>query len=157
MLGQCVADFGWLEEIIKRTIYALDKVHLAGDLTERQMQGWLKRMESVADDSLGTLIEQLDNAMRRHPGLRDRDEITDLLNEIKLQRNLLCHASWHPTDDPGRWLPAFVSSRGEIQTQALSVADLDAIRCATAAIGARVRRVMRATGEQGFWAGDDHA
>ena len=31
-LGQCVANFGWLEEIIKRTIYALDRARLADDL-----------------------------------------------------------------------------------------------------------------------------
>ena len=27
-LGQCVASFGWLEEVLKRTIYALDRARL---------------------------------------------------------------------------------------------------------------------------------
>ncbi|MDS9468441.1 hypothetical protein RGQ15_12770 [Paracoccus sp. MBLB3053] len=155
VLGQCVANFGWLEEIIKRTIYALDKARLADDLTQRELHGWLSRMGNLADDSMGTLIEQLDAAMRRHPGLRDRDRITDLLNEIRQYRNLLCHASWRPTADPDRWHPAFVSNKGEIFDKDMAIGDLDQIRDKTVKIGALVMRVMRATGEQGYWAGDD--
>ncbi|MFJ1292969.1 hypothetical protein ACEPPZ_12900 [Paracoccus yeei] len=78
-LGQCVASFGWLEEVLKRTIYALDRARLADDLTPAEMQNWVERMGQLADDSMGTLIEQLDAAMRRHPGLRDRDQITEAL------------------------------------------------------------------------------
>lgn len=154
-LGQCVASFGWLEEIIKRTIYALDRARLADDLTEEELQAWLARIGGIADDSMGTLIEQLDAAMRRHPGLRDRNKITDRLGEIRLERNLLCHASWRPTERKTHWHPAFVSSRGEVQRQPLSVEDLERIREATVEVGARVLRVMRATGEEGYWAGDD--
>ena len=73
-LGQCVANFGWLEEIIKRSIYALDRARLADDLTQEELQTWLEHIGHLADDSMGTLIEQLDAAMRRHPGLRDRDD-----------------------------------------------------------------------------------
>ncbi|MDF3854029.1 hypothetical protein ACDP63_00080 [Paracoccus sp. P2] len=156
-LGHCVANFGWLEEIIKRTIYALDRARLADDLTEEELQSWLTRMVSIADDSMGTLIEQLDAAMRRYPGLRDRNRITDRLAEIRLQRNLLCHASWRPTEDKARWHPAFVNTRGEVQRQPLSIADLEAIRADTVEIGTRVLRVMRATGVKGYWAGDDEA
>ncbi|QFQ88160.1 hypothetical protein F8A10_11610 [Paracoccus kondratievae] len=156
-LGQCVASFGWLEEIIKRTIYALDRARLADDLTEEELQTWLSRMSNLADDSMGTLIEQLDAAMRRHPGLRDRNRITDHLGEIRLHRNLLCHASWRPTEERGRWHPAFVNTKGDVQRDPLSVDDLNRIRENTVEIGARVLRVMRATGVQGYWAGDDEA
>ncbi|KGJ03044.1 hypothetical protein SAMN04487972_107127 [Paracoccus halophilus] len=157
LLGQCVANFGWLEEIIKRTIYALESARLADDLTEEELQSWLERIGHLADDSMGTLIEQLDAAMRRHPGLHDRNRITDRLNEIRLHRNLLCHASWRPTEGKARWHPAFVSNRGEVQKRALSLEDLDRIRGDTLEIGTRVMRVMRATGERGCWAGDDEA
>ena len=156
-LGQCVANFGWLEEIIKRTIFALDRARLADDLTQAELQTWLTRMGAIADDSMGTLIEQLDAAMRRHPGIRDRDRISDRLAEMRLHRNLLCHASWRPTGDKARWHPAFVNTRGEVQHQPLGLADLERIRDDTVRIGARVLRVMRATGVQGYWAGDDEA
>ncbi|WP_347266776.1 hypothetical protein [Paracoccus sp. (in: a-proteobacteria)] len=154
-LGQAVASFGWLEEIIKRTIYALDRARLAEDLTHEELQTWLTHMENIADDSMGTLIEQLDAAMRRHPGLRERNRITDRLNEIKQQRNLLCHASWRPTEEKGRWHPAFVNTRGEVFDHSFAVEDLEAAREATIEIGRRVLRVMRATGVQGEWPGDD--
>ncbi|WP_189654754.1 hypothetical protein [Paracoccus mutanolyticus] len=84
--------------------------------------------------------------MRRHPGLRDRDQITEALGRAKLQRNLLCHASWRPTGDAERWHPAFVGSRGEVQDAPLSLADLASIQAATLDLGGRVPAVMRATG-----------
>jgi hypothetical protein len=156
-LGQCVANFGWLEEIIKRTIYALDRARLADDLTPAEIQTWLTHMGQIADDSMGTLIDQLDAAMRRYPGLRERGRITDRLAEIRQHRNLLCHASWRPTEDRARWHPAFVSTRGEVFDHGLSLADLEAIRADTVEIATRVMRVMRATGVDGYWAGDDEA
>ncbi|MFD2441569.1 hypothetical protein ACFSS8_18390 [Paracoccus kondratievae] len=44
-----------------------------------------------------------------------------------------------------------------MQRDPLSVDDLNRIRENTVEIGARVLRVMRATGIQGYWAGDDEA
>lgn len=154
-LGQCVAAYGWLEEILKRTLYALDRARLADDLSEAELQRWLDHIGQIADDSMGTLVEQLDAAMRRHPGLHDRDRITDRLSDAKLMRNLLCHASWRPTEDAARWHPAFVAARGQVQDQALSRPDLERIRQDTIEIGQRVIAVMRATGIPGYWAGDD--
>lgn len=154
-LGQSVAAFGWLEEILKRTLYALDRARLADDLSEAELQHWLEHIGQIADDSLGTLIDQLDAAMRRHPGLRGRDRLTTRLSEAKLLRNLLCHASWRPTDDPACWHPAFVSARGQVQDHALSLRDLERIRQDTIELGLQVLQVMRATGIVGFWAGDD--
>ena len=87
-LGQCVANFGWLEEIIKRTIYALDRARLADDLTQEELQTWLTHIGQISDDSMGTLIDQLDAAMRRYPGLRDRNRITDRLSAIRLHRKM---------------------------------------------------------------------
>lgn len=152
-----MSNFGWLEEIIKRTIYALDKARLADDLTESDLHSWLSRMSSLADDSMGTLIDQLDAAMRRHPGIGQRDRITHRLHEIKRQRNLLCHASWRPTEDPARWHPAFVGNHGEIFDHALSPADLEAIASATVEAGRTLLGVMKSTGIAGRWAGDDES
>lgn len=156
-LGQCVANFGWLEEIIKRTIYALERAHLADDLTHAELRSWLHRIGGIADDSMGTLIDQLAAAMRRHPGLHERDRIIDRLIQIRGMRNLLCHASWRPTDRPGDWHPAFVSARGEVQTGAMNLGDLQRLIAQTVSCGTEVLGVMRATGATGYWAGDDDA
>ncbi|TWI32860.1 hypothetical protein [Paracoccus sulfuroxidans] len=154
-LGQAVANFGWLEEVIKRTIYSLDRKRLAEDLTDAELATWMDRMGTLADDSMGTLIEQLDAAMRRFPGIRDRNRLTDRLNEIKFLRNLLCHASWRPTEDKTRWHPSFVSTRGTVYREDFSAAELLEIAQRAKDVGVRVLEVMRATGIHGEWAGDD--
>lgn len=156
-LGQAVAAFGWLEEIIKRTIYSLDRVRLAGDLTEAELKRWLRQMEELADDSMGTLVEQLDAALRRHPGIVDRAEINDRLQRVKQQRNVLCHASWRPSSAKERWHPAFVNAKGEPPPDDLDAAEIEAIRTETHAIGQRLIAIMRATGIAGRWVGDDEA
>lgn len=157
LLGQCVASFGWLEEVIKRTIYSLDRARLADDLTPQELQAWLSHIGNIADDSMGTLVEQLDAAMRRHPGLRDRNALTRRLGAIKRQRNLLCHASWRPGSKPARWHPAFVNTRGEPFDQDMGTEDLQATLTETLEVGQMVLAVLRATGVEGFWAGDDPA
>lgn len=154
-LGQCVANFGWLEEVLKRTIYALDRARLADDLTKTEMKNWLHRIDDIADDSMGTLIDQLGGAMRRHPGLHERDPITDRLADLRLMRNLLCHASWRPTQTPDAWHPAFVSAQGKVNASAVTLNDLRRIAAETLACGASVLGVMHATGVEGHWAGDE--
>lgn len=154
-LGQAVAGFGWLEEVMKRAIYALDRARLADDLSEAELQSWLRRMGDIADNSMGTLIEQLDAALRRHAGIRGRDALTDALTDLKQQRNLLCHASWRPTARSGRWHPAFVNTRGEVFPDDMSEADLTRILDETLRLGQRIVAIMHGTGVDGVWAGDD--
>ena len=153
-LGQAVASFGWLEEVIKRTLYSLDRARLAKDLTTAELGRWLQHMDDIADDSMGTLVEQLDGALRRHPGIHDRDQINDDLLAIKHLRNLLCHASWSPTADKARWHPAFVTIKGETFPADFSAEDLIALRIQTQKTGQRIIAIMRATGIAGEWVGD---
>ncbi|WP_236635804.1 hypothetical protein [Paracoccus aminophilus] len=153
-LGQAVASFGWLEEVMKRALYSLDRARLAGDLSEEELQRWLRHMDDLADDSMGTLVEQLDAALRRHPGLPDRIPLNDRLVALKIQRNLLCHASWRPAG-AGRWHPAFVNAKGEPYGTDFSVEDLLATRDETVALGRKIVSIMHATGIPGQWAGDD--
>lgn len=154
-LGRAVAGFGWLEEVIKRTIYVLDRVRLADDLSQADMQRWLRRISDIADDSMGTLVEQLDAALRRHPGVKGRDQLNDRLVEIKLLRNLLCHASWRPADQPGRWHPAFVNTHGQAFADDMGVEDLHRITADTRDLGHQIIQIMRDTGIDSIWLGDD--
>lgn len=154
-LGHAVAGFGWLEEVMKRAIYALDRARLADDLSDAELQRWLRKMGDIADDSMGTLVEQFDAALRRHPGVAGRDALNDRLLAIKLMRNLLCHASWRPTDRAGRWHPAFVNTRGEVFPDDMGIEDLDRIAEDTRVIGHEIIAIMRGTGIRGVWPGDD--
>lgn len=154
-LGQAVATFGWLEEVLKRALFSLERVRLAKDLSAPEMGRWRHHMTDIADDSLGTLIEQLDGALRRHPGIADRDQLNDRLVVLKHQRNLICHASWSPTADKARWRPAFVAMKGESVPDTMSAAELDGIRHQTEAAGRRLIAIMRMTGIAGEWIGED--
>lgn len=154
-LGRAVAAFGWLEEIIKRTIYSLDRARLAADLTEPELKRWLHQIEELADDSMGPVIEQLNAALRRHPGITDRAEINDQLQQIKQQRNILCHASWRPGSAEGHWHPAFVNANGDPGPGDMNAADIEAIHAQTLDLGQRLIAIMRQTGIVGVWTGDD--
>ena len=139
-LGRTIAAFGHLEDMLKRAVFALERDGLPGEITERDFAAWLRRMEHVETDSLGNLIERLDQTLRR---ANHMDAALDAeLGEIKTWRNVLCHAAWHPT--PAGWVPAFSGSRGEVVDSALSAADLTALCDRTLAAAQRVGRVIEA-------------
>lgn len=154
-LGQAVATFGWLEEVLKRALYSLERVRMAKDVTLLDLGRWRHHMAEIADDSLGTLIEQLDGALRRHPGIHDRDSLNDGLVTLKQQRNLLCHASWSPAEQKGRWKPAFVAMKGEAVPEDMSAAEIVAIRHNAEETGKRIIAIMHMTGVEGRWIGED--
>ncbi len=154
-LGHTVAGFGWLEEVMKRTIFALDRARLAKDLNNVEMLHWLRSMDEIASDSMGTLIEQLDSTLRRHPGIDGRLELNSRLIETRRNRNLLCHASWQPGKSEDSWHPAFVNSKGEVFTEEFTTERLRAVLDETRQIGQRLIRIMHSTGIHGRWPGDD--
>ncbi|MDN3711062.1 hypothetical protein QWZ10_03115 [Paracoccus cavernae] len=49
-LGQAVATFGWLEEVLKRALFSLERVRLARDLTATELARWRQHMTDIADD-----------------------------------------------------------------------------------------------------------
>ena len=153
-LGHAVSGFGFLEEALKRAIFSLTRQGLGEDADDAALEKWLRRMEDIADDSLGTLIDSFGAAMR-HARIRDRDVLYDILGELRLKRNLLCHASWRPGAQPGYWHPTFINTRGERFPDDLSAEDVLQIHAETLRIARRVVSIMRATGIDGEWAGHD--
>ena len=140
-LGWTIAGFGHLEDMLKRAIFALDRDRLSGAIREREFREWLRRMDHVAADSLGTLIERLDRTLARE-GRADPELAADL-DEIKNWRNLLCHAAWREAEGGG-WQPVFANTRGEIFDGTLDESDLAAIRAMTLDAAQRARRMIEA-------------
>lgn len=151
-LGWTIASFGHLEDMLKRAIFALDRDRLSGGIRECDFRQWLRRMDHVAADSLGTLIERLERTMARE-GQSDRDLIGQL-DEIKTWRNLLCHAAWREAADGAGWQPVFANTRGEIYDGTLDGDDLAAIRAMTLDASARARRLIESLDDHGNGAAD---
>ena len=153
-LGHAVASFGFLEESLKRAIFSLTRKGLGTDASDLALQAWLQRVEDIADDSLGTLIDSF-LATARRAETPDLAPLAQELPRLRRLRNLLCHASWRPGGMPGGWHPTFVNTRGESYPGELTAQDVLQIRDRTLAAARRIVRIMRATGIEGRWAGHD--
>lgn len=153
-IGHAVAGFGFLEEALKRAIFSLTRQGLGEDASEKELEKWLQRMEDIADDTLGTLIDSFIAAIKRSR-IDDRHILTDELGELRLKRNLLCHASWRPGSMPGYWHPTFINTRGERYPDEMNAEEINAIQKKTQKIARRVASIMRMTGIDGELAGDE--
>lgn len=153
-IGHAVSAFGFLEEALKRAIFSLTRKQLGEEVSERALQNWLRRIEDIADDTLGTLIDSFIAAMKQS-GIEGREALSDDLRQIRLGRNLLCHASWRPGKKPGHWLPTFINTRGERHPDEMDPAAVNAIHADTLRAARRVVSIMRGTGIDGEWAGYD--
>ena len=151
-IGHAVSGFGFLEEALKRAIFSLTRKQLGEDVTEDALQDWLRRMEEIADDTLGTLIDSFVAAMRQ-AGIEGRQGLAEDLRAIRLNRNLLCHASWRPGRKPGHWHPTFINTRGERYPDEMDPAAVLGIHAHALQAARRVVSIMRGTGIDGEWAG----
>lgn len=139
-LGQTIASFGHVEDMLKRAIFALDRHRLPGGLGDADFRAWLRRMDHVAADSLGTLIERMERTLARE-NIAD-PELLGQLDEIKAWRNLLCHAAWQPVAEG--WQPRFANTQGEMFEAPMDASDLAAIRAMTLDAARRVARFIHA-------------
>ncbi|MDP5308008.1 hypothetical protein [Paracoccus spongiarum] len=151
-IGHAVSGFGFLEEALKRAIFSLTRQDLGQEADDTELRRWLRRMEDIADDTLGTLIDSFAASMRQ-AGIEDCQSLAEDLDRIRLHRNLLCHASWRPGQQAGYWHPTFINTRGERFPDDMNAGDVRDIHALTLRAARRVVSIMRSTGIDGQWAG----
>lgn len=153
-IGHAVGSFGFLEESLKRAIYSLTLKELGDNASESTLQAWIQRMENLADDSMGTLIDAFAVAMRNANAPGRKVLVADL-RDIRKMRNLICHASWRPGPSPGLWQPTFINTKGDPRPGPMTAAEVNRLHDTTLEAARRCLAIMRSTGIPGTIAGHE--
>ncbi|MEG9624948.1 hypothetical protein [Pseudomonas guariconensis] len=112
-LGRAVATFGFLEEILKKAIFALTATRrYAPDEIEEAFGRWERKLGQTLTDTLGRLTKDYGQALRAHPKgvVANVEDLIERLHRAAILRNVLCHGSWQAPREEGRSLPTFVSN-----------------------------------------------
>lgn len=120
MLGRTVATFSFLEEILKKAIFALNATQAYSSEEELQVaySKWRAKLETMLTDQLYKLSVSYHDATKIHQEFSSESEkISELVAAIKKAgqiRNILCHGSWGAPDPDGKSLLFFVNRNLEI-------------------------------------------
>ncbi len=97
-LGRAIASFGFLEDTLTRTYFALTATrrYKCKEEVEKVFEEWKKSLELSLTDSLGNLINKIDKAFKDDDRFSEdiRSAVVDRLNEVRVWRNALCHGTW---------------------------------------------------------------
>ena len=115
-LGRAVATFGFLEEMLKKTVFALTgTVPAPEDEAEAAaaVEAWGDLLERSVAQPLGFMITKFHEAAKHHPELSTSniDEFVADLRAAAKVRNLICHGSWGAPDESGGSVPFYVIGR----------------------------------------------
>lgn len=109
-LGRAVASFGFLEDALRKTIFAYTgTTPVAPENAEFAVNEWAKKLESIMTMQLWNLAKEFEEAALANPK-NSTENISELVGAIKRAsglRNVLCHGSWMVPDKEGQSLPHF--------------------------------------------------
>lgn len=86
------------------------------DEIEDAYKEWFPKLKRTLSDPLGGLIDNFGKTVRDHHAstIENIDDLIIDLKEASVFRNVLCHASWRPTDDKNKSRPFFINRQMEI-------------------------------------------
>ncbi|MGF1693935.1 hypothetical protein [Photobacterium kagoshimensis] len=122
-LGRTVATFGFLEETLLKSIFALSSTtQYPESEIELAYTKWCEVLERSVSDQLGSLIDTYGKCLRNYQTQTiDLEYILIDLREAAKIRNVLCHGSWQAPDIAGGSVPFFVNRQKEIFDTAVDV------------------------------------
>ena len=129
-LGRTVATFGFLEEMLLKSIFALSStIQYPENEIDRAYTKWCEMLEKSISDPLGNLIDTYGKCARNHQTTTvDLEYILTDLREAAKIRNILCHSSWHAPDSIGGSVPFFVNRQKDIFDTAIDVEYLNQVQ-----------------------------
>jgi hypothetical protein len=119
-LGRAVATFGFLEDVLARSIFAFTPTRPYDEAEIQQAYDeWLLKLERTLRDPLGNLIDVYAKAVRDHPDatVTNLDLLVSDLRRAAEMRNILCHGSWEAPIPYGASVPSvpfFVTRKNQV-------------------------------------------
>lgn len=116
-LGRTVGAFGFLEEVLRKAIFAFTAIqNYSEDEIENAYKAWLPKLKKASSDQLYRLAKSYGAAVKesQHSTVKNIDELVQAIKDAARVRNILCHASWRVPDEEGKSLPFFVSFENEV-------------------------------------------
>lgn len=130
-LGRTIATYGFLEEILKKAIFALTATRrYTSNEIEAAFSAWHEKMEKALTSQLYKLAGIYEEALRSNPEV-PAGNFNELIGQIKdasIIRNVLCHASWHSPSLDGKSLPFYIRRGNLLFQQAIDVDFLEQVR-----------------------------
>lgn len=140
-LGRTVATYGFLEETLRRAIFAFTATRqFSPEEAEATYQAWLPKLECALTDSLSNLAEAYGKATRDNAATTT-ENVGELVEQIKsaaVIRNVLCHGSWGPPNADGKSMPFFVNRQMEVFQTPIDVAFLQQVQAHVADLACSV-------------------
>ncbi|MFN3243843.1 MAG: hypothetical protein ACE37K_20210 [Planctomycetota bacterium] len=155
-LGRAVATFGFLEEMLKKAVFALTGTVPAPENQAEAaaaVQNWSDLLERSIVNPLNPLIDTFGKAARLHPESRHQN-LAEFVAELRAAgkvRNLICHGSWGTPDENGASVPFYVTGKpGQQQVcdTPVTVAWLDQLQAHAAELACEVINTVTHMGYQ---------
>lgn len=111
-LGRAVASLGLLEETLKKSIYIISGNKRISNLdnSDDEYNKWIKDLEKVASNAMGSLIKKLEGSINENHDFvfPELNNFIEKLERLLEWRNILCHGSWRPPDSEHKSQPLFI-------------------------------------------------
>ncbi|MFY9345705.1 MAG: hypothetical protein WAT39_24650 [Planctomycetota bacterium] len=155
-LGRAVATLGFLEEMLKRAVYALTGTSPAPTEEADQaaaVEQWGVLLARTIVNPLNPVIDTFAKAAKDNPQVRI-ENLEDFLRDLKAAarvRNIICHGSWSPPDSNGACRAFYVTGKPgdqEVFDSAVTVAWLDQLQAHTCELACEVLNSVTHTGYQ---------